>query len=274
MGWFRKKSDEAVNSTVVTEAINKAFVAYGRGDYATPLRLLRPLAVQGNANAQFNLGMMYQDGHGVPQNDSEAVKWFRRAAVQGFIDAQSSLGAMYIDGRGVPQNHAEAMRWLRLAADQGDVEAQSNLGNMYIKGTGVKQSIAEAVKWYRRAADQGLSVAQFNLGFGYASGQGVPQDYVMAHMWFSLSAAQGSQDAATNRDTIQHMMTPAQIAEARKLAREWKVQRKGTTNDVRSPPTMKDLLIARTVPSGMRLEFGGGISGNMRLSFQAARSIG
>jgi TPR repeat protein len=114
------------------------------------------------------------------------------------------------------------MRWLRLAADQGDVEAQSNLGNMYIKGIGVKQSIAEAVKWYRRAADQGLAVAQFNLGFGYASGQGVPQDYVMAHMWFSLSAAQGSQDAATNRDTIEPMLTPKQIAEARKLAREWK----------------------------------------------------
>jgi TPR repeat protein len=69
------------------------------------LRLLRPLAVQGNANAQFNLGMMYQDGHGVPQDDSEAVQWFRRAAIQGFMDAQSSLGAMYMDGRGVPQNH-------------------------------------------------------------------------------------------------------------------------------------------------------------------------
>ena len=215
------KLDEAVNAAVVAD-INEAFVAYGRGDYATSLRLLRPLAVQGHANAQFNLGMMYQDGHGVPQNDSEAAKWFRRAAVQGFIDAQSSLGAMHIDGRGVPQNHTEAVRCLRLAADQGDAEAQSNLGNMYLKGTGIKQSVAEAMKWYRRAGDQGLAVAQFNVGFGYASGQGVLQDYVMAHMWFSLSAGQGSQDAATNRNTIQKMMTPAQIAEAQKLAREWK----------------------------------------------------
>jgi TPR repeat protein len=129
---------------------------------------------------------------------------------------------MHIDGRGVPQNHTEAVRWLRLAADQGDAEAQSNLGNMYLKGTGIKQSVAEAMRWYRRAADQGLAVAQFNVGFGYVSGQGVLQDYVMAHMWFSLSAGQGSQDAATNRNTIQKMMTPAQIAEAQKLAREWK----------------------------------------------------
>jgi TPR repeat protein len=99
---------------------------------------------------------------------------------------------------------------------------------MYLKGTGIKQSVVEAMKWYRRAADQGLALAQFNVGFGYASGQGVPQDYVMAHMWFSLSAAQGSQDAATNRDIIQNMMTPAQIAEAQKLAREWKRKPRST----------------------------------------------
>jgi TPR repeat protein len=218
----RKKSDEAVYSAGAAKTINEAFAAYGRGDYATALRLLRPLADKGNANAQYNLGNMYMDGQGVPQNDAEAVKWFRRAADQGFIDAQSNLGGMYMDGRGVPLNHAEALKWLRLAAHQGDPEAQANLGNMYIKGNGVQQSIAEAMKWWRRAADQGLAIAQFNVGFGYASGQGVPQDDAMAHMWFKLSAAQGSHDAATNLDTIEQIMTPAQIAEAQKLEREWK----------------------------------------------------
>jgi hypothetical protein len=93
---------------------------------------------------------------------------------------------------------------------------------MYLKANGVRQSIEEAMKWYRRAADQGLAIAQFNLGFGYASGQGVPQDDVMAHKWFSLSAAQGNQDAARNRDTIEQIMSPEQIAEAQRLAREWK----------------------------------------------------
>jgi hypothetical protein len=222
MGWFRKKSDKALDPAAAAETINEAFAAHGRGDYSTALRLLRPLAVQGNANAQYNLGNMYMDGQGVPQNDAEAVKWFRRAADQDFVDAQSNLGAMYIDGRGVPQNHAEALRWLRLAAGRGDAEAQSNLGNMYLKADCVQQSFDDAMKWYRRAADQGLAIAQFNLGFGYASGQGVPQNDVMAHMWFNLSAAQGSQDAARNLDTIEQIMTPAQIAEAQKLAREWK----------------------------------------------------
>ena len=221
------------------------------------LRLLRPLADQGNANAQYNLGNMYMDGEGVPQSDAEAVKWFRRAAEQGFIDAQSNLGAMYIDGRGVRQNHAEALRWLRLAADQSDVEAQLNLGNIYLKGTGVQQSMAEAMKWYRRAADQGLAVAQSNVGFGYASGQGVSQDDVTAHMWFNLSAAQGSHDAARNLDTIEQIMTPAQIAEAQKLAREWKpkkAQREGTTAEqghamtAVQPPSARSLMKAHTPP--------------------------
>lgn len=222
MGWFRKKSKRAVDSAAAAESIYEAFAAHGRGDYATALRLLRPLAIQGHATAQYNLGNMYMDGQGVPQNNAEAVKWFHRAAVQGFIDAQANLGAMYIDGRGVAQNYAEALRWLRPAADKGDREAQSCLGNMYSQGNGVQPSIAEAMKWYRRAADQGLTVAQFNVGFGYASGQGVSQDEVTAHMWFNLSAAQGSRDAATNRDIIEQIMTPAQIAEAKKLAREWR----------------------------------------------------
>jgi TPR repeat protein len=78
------------------------------------------------------------------------------------------------------------------------------------------------MKWYRLAADQGYAHAQYNLGIMYAKGQGVPQDYVKAHMWFNLSAAQGEQDAAEHRDKVAQRMTPAQIAEAQKLAREWK----------------------------------------------------
>ena len=79
------------------------------------------------------------------------------------------------------------------------------------------------MKWYRKAADQGDSTAQYNLGFMYASGHGMPQDYVTAHMWFDLSAARGDDDAAKNRDVIAQRMTSAQIAEAQKLAREWKL---------------------------------------------------
>ena len=93
---------------------------------------------------------------------------------------------------------------------------------MYNLGIGVQQDYAEALKWYRLAADQGRADAQDILGTMYAQGRGVPQDYVRAHMWLNLSAAKGDQDAAKNRDNIAQHMTPAQMAEAQKLAREWK----------------------------------------------------
>jgi TPR repeat protein len=212
-------------------------------NYTEAMKWYRLAADQGNAGAQSNLGNMYEFGQGVPQNYAEAMKWYRLAADQGNADAQNNLGNMYAFGQyefgektfttkdrmnnqGVPQNYAEAMneamKWYGLAADQGDAAAQNNLGNMYKLGQGVPQNYAEAMKWYRLAADQGRALAQFNLGLMYAQGQGVPQNYVNAHMWFSLAAAQHYQDAVKKRDLVEQSMTPAQIADAQKLAREWK----------------------------------------------------
>ena len=93
---------------------------------------------------------------------------------------------------------------------------------MYENGNGVPQDYAEAVKWYRKAADQGYARAQNNLGVMYNRGQGVPQDYVMAHMWFNLAAALGDEKALKTRDALAKNMTSEQIAEAQRLAREWK----------------------------------------------------
>ena len=91
--------------------------AYQRGDYATVIRELRPLAEQGNAEAQHYLGVMYGEGHGVPQDYAEAVGWWRKAAEQGMADAQHNLGVMYDNGQGVPQDYAEAVKWYRKALD-------------------------------------------------------------------------------------------------------------------------------------------------------------
>ncbi len=160
-----------------------------RGDYATALQLWRPLAVHGNDAAQFDLGLMYDHGRGVPQNDAEAAKWYRLAAAQGNADAQNNLGVMYAHGRGVPQNDAAA------------------------------------VKWYRLAAAQGVAQAQFNLGQMYENGQGVPQNYVTAHEWFNLAAVHFPPADTARRDRAVHArhlvaakMNPAQIAEAQHLA--------------------------------------------------------
>ncbi len=92
---------------------------------------------------------------------------------------------------------------------------------MYDNGQGVLRDYAEAVKWYRKAAEQGNAKAQNNLGLMHEEGRGVPQDYVQAHMWYNLAGAQGGQQAAKNRDLVAKLMTPAQTAEAQRLARKW-----------------------------------------------------
>ena len=242
-----------------------ADAAYDRGDYATTVRLLKPIAEQGNAKAQYNLGIMYDKGQGVPKDDTEAGKWFRKAAEQGNAFAQVNLGFKYAKGQGVPKDDTEAVKWFRKAAEQGIPKAQFNLGIMYEKGQGVPKDYAEAVKWHRRAAAQGHAKAQYNLGFLYAKGQGVPKDdteaakrwrkaaelgyaraqynlgfmyekgqgvpkdYVLAHMWFNLAASrfhasegEKRELAVKSRNLVASKMTPAQIAEAQRLAKEWK----------------------------------------------------
>ncbi len=101
--------------------------AYNRGDYATALREFRPLAEQGYAGAQNNLGVMYGKGQGVPQDYAEAVKWYRRAAEQGLAQAQTNLGVMHFTGRGLPLDYEEAVKWWLKAAAQGHAQAQGAL---------------------------------------------------------------------------------------------------------------------------------------------------
>jgi len=175
-----------VTSTSTLAGLDEGGAAYNRGDYAT------------------------------------AVKEFRLLAEQGDAIAQHSLGVMYRNGQGVPQDYTEAVRWYRMAADQGDSDAQYNLGLMYRNGQGVPQDYTEAVRWYRMAADQGNASAQVSLGVMYATGRSVPQDYVEAHKWYDLAASTGHPTAAQIRQAVASKMTHAQIAEAQKLAREWR----------------------------------------------------
>ena len=96
---------------------DKGVTAYQNGDYATALKEWTPLAEQGNAYAQFNLGLMYKYGDGVPQDYSTAVKWYTLSAEQGNATAQSNLGLMYANGNGVPQDYKTAVKWLKLSAE-------------------------------------------------------------------------------------------------------------------------------------------------------------
>ena len=206
-----------------------ADAAYARGDYKTLLRILRPRAEQGDAVGQFNLALMYSKGKGVPQDNSEAVKWYRKAADQGYAAAQYNLALLYEKSLGAARDDAEATRLYRAAPEQGLADAQNNLCGMYLEGQGVSQDDAEAAKWCRKAADQGLAIAQYNLGLMYENGEGVPQDYVAAYMWLNLAASRsppGDTEALDRRDLVAAKMTPAQITEGERLALEWKLKPK------------------------------------------------
>lgn len=175
-----------ITPLTATADFDDGLAAALRGDFATALREWRPLAEQGHADAQYNLGVMYDEGEGVSESTSEAMKWYLRAAEQGNSDAQYNLGATYDEGDGVPENNQAAAKWYRLSADQGD------------------------------------SDAQFNLGAMYYAGEGVPQDIVLAHMWFNLAAAGGDSNGAEVRAELESSMTASQVAEAQRLTREWR----------------------------------------------------
>ena len=113
------------------------------------------------------------------------------------------------------------------SAEQGNVGAQTDLGTRYANGNGVPQDYLMAAKWYRKAADQGYAYAQTSLAWMYFLGHGVPQDYVRAHMWFNLAATITKDralriNAVSGRDDAATHMTPDQINEAQRMAREWK----------------------------------------------------
>lgn len=289
----------------------KGMKNYNPDDPAAAVRQLKPLAEGGNADAQFNLGSLYYQGWGLPQDYQEAIKWFSKSADQGHSAAQVNLGALYAEGvhgviakdypqalkwhilaaargdgeaitlrdnlavkmtpaqiaegqrlarefkpedmharalkemvqaaekgdalaqfkvglkyyfgQGTALDYREAIGWFKKAGLQGNPLAQSNVGYMYEKGEGVPQDFVEAAKWYRLASLRGNAQAQFSLGSMYEKGYGVVLDEVQALKWFTLAAAQGGATARSARDRITAWMTPAQIAEAQRLARELKL---------------------------------------------------
>jgi TPR repeat protein len=195
-------------------------------------RCVKWAAERGDVFRQFELGTWYADGLNVSQDHSEAVRWWRRAAQAGFAPAQLRLADSYFEGRGVEQDHQGAAHWYRRAAEQGAPLAWLRLAFMYEHGLGIEQDDFIALRWYRPAAEYGFLSAMLNLGDRYAEGRTVPQDYVRAHKWFNLagSSAAASEEALRDRairarERVAAAMTPEQIAEAQRLAREWESSR-------------------------------------------------
>lgn len=201
---------------------------YNAGDYPAALEGFKELADDGEPTAQNNLGFMYYEGQGVPQDYVEAARLYRLSADQGHLTAQYNLGYMYHEGQGVPQDHVEAAKWYRLSADQGNSGAQYNLGVMYSQGRGVPRNSVEAARWFRLSAEQCNPYGQLNLGIAYKDGEGVFKDLVQAHVLFNLAASLSPsenhpvrKDAERFRKVVAKSLTSAELRRAQNAAREW-----------------------------------------------------
>jgi len=169
----------------------QAIEAFNRQDYVQALSRFEALAHDGNAEAQYRLGVIYERGEGAPPDHQLAASWYRKAADQGHARAQSALGGLYEFGRGVPRD------------------------------------FRQSVQWYRKAAEQGLSVGLYNLGVMYREGQGVLQDFIEAHKWFNLASSRSlysdfSIIASSERDSLAEKMTREQVATAQARANAWR----------------------------------------------------
>lgn len=126
-------------------------------------RSVKPLADNGNANAQYNMGVLYDEGYGVEQDYAKAREWYEKAAAQDYAKAEHNLGILYQEGHGVPQSDQKAAEWFRRAAEHGEPAAQNNLAVMYVRGQGMTQDLTEAARWSARAAAAGNASAKNNL---------------------------------------------------------------------------------------------------------------
>ena len=185
-----KKLNIAICLALVTLLGSTSWNAYAQKNQTTlnDVQKLLPLAEQGDANAQFRLGLMYRDGQSVLQDYKTALTWFKLAAAQEHADAQLILGLIYRDGEIVPQDYKSAL------------------------------------KWFKRAAAQGHAFAQWMISSMYINEEGLPRDFIYAHMWLNIAASSGDQDvskkASEFRDNTAKFMSPADISKAQKLARE------------------------------------------------------
>ena len=219
--WTRKRliTVAAVGATVILLLLAITGLVTRRNASVSPSGLSTPtepkLTDQGDAVAQYNLGVRYEDGQGVPKDLEKAAELYQKAANQGHAGAQFNLGLLYAHGQGVPKDFGKAAELFQKAANQGHAGAQNNLGLLYEHGEGVTKDLGKAVELYQKAADQGNSVAknhladaQNNLGALYEDGHGVPKDLGKAAELYQKAANQGNQTAIANLNRLSKPVEP------------------------------------------------------------------
>lgn len=186
------------SASLYAETYEEGKQAYLNQDYKRALEILKPLAENGNSQAQITLGLMYDYGHGVEKNAATSIKWYRMAAEQGVPVVQHDIGVKYFQGQGVEQNYAEAAKWWEMSANAGIADSQFNLGLMHYRGIGIPKDYEKAATLFDAAAEQGHGNAQYSLAVMYAFGQSKEKNYTTALKWFHKSAEQNVGQAQFN----------------------------------------------------------------------------
>lgn len=195
---------------------------------------LRTKAKAGDPIAMFSLGVRYDNGRDVLHDRKEASKWYLRAAEAGVPEAQNSIGSMYQAGEGVEKDLGKAFSWFQKAANQGHLEATHNLAYLYDEGGGIPENNGKAIELYRKAAGMGFITSMLNLGIMYGQGDGVPVNNVEAYQWLDLARfyTRSSKDIQLKwrirgaLDELKKKMSPADIAAAENLSRDWDTARR------------------------------------------------
>lgn len=178
-------------------------------------------AEQGDAGAQFHVGLAYDLGDGVPEDNATAMHWYQKAAEQGEVRAQVNLGSMYERGDGILKDDMAAFNWYQKAAELGFAMAQYNVGLMYDFGRGVPEDKAMAVHWYQQSAKQGDFFAQWNLAVKLYNGEGVAEDKVRAYAWIIVAAERSNNSEIIDvKEIMANTLTQAEIAAAENLSIE------------------------------------------------------
>jgi len=210
-------------SSSAASGTDKAVEAMRKGDFKTALAELRPRAAKNEPQAQFLLGMLYDSGKGVAQDQAAAASWYRKAAEQNHLMAQAYLGVLLYTGQGVKQDCAEAARWFQAPAESGDDLAQFYLGSMYESGTGVKQNTSEAIRWLTKSAAQRNTRAMGLLATTLFSRSRDEQDLVDAYAWSHLAAELDPVQAMTSaRKVIERYCNSEQKKRGKAVMAEWK----------------------------------------------------
>ena len=184
-------------TAATADRLADGIAAYEAEDYERAYELLRPLAEEGDADAQYYVGRMYGFGRGVAKDVQRAFDLHHDAAGIGQTNSMRVLGYTYLngvtaEGLTIEQDHEKAAYWYRKAAEAGDAKAQRSMGLLYKRGEGVERDYAQAMEWFRRGAEQGDAVSAYHVGKLYYDGlDPIELDYVRAAQWFHRAARAG-----------------------------------------------------------------------------------